>query len=171
MIDQIVRPETPADREGIFRTVASAFGSDAEARLVDRLREQADPFVSLVIDGDPGIAGHVALSPVTIATAQGDSRAMGLAPLAIAPDRQRSGLGGVLVRAALEASRSLGEPVVFVLGHAEYYPRFGFAPAHERGLFYVSDAFASSFFVLELEPGSLAGRRGEVRYHSAFEGL
>ncbi len=89
--------------------------------------------------------------------------------MAVAPERQKQGVGSRLVRAGLDACRALGEDVVVVLGHAEYYPRFGFEPAAARGLRYRGPDFDPHFFVAELRPGALEGVSGRVRYHPEFE--
>jgi putative acetyltransferase len=93
--------------------------------------------------------------------------------MAVEPDCQRDGIGSLLVRAGLDACRSKGHAIVFVLGHSEYYPRFGFEPAAPRGLFYsdTSRDYSAVFFVTELEAGALAGRRGVVHFRPEFDGL
>ena len=167
-----VRRELPADAPEIREVLGRAFPTDAEARLVEGLRGRVAPWISLVAL-EPGgrVAGHVLFTPVEIHAEAGVSRAIGLAPLAVRPERQRRGVGAALVRAGLAACREAGEPVVVVLGHPDYYPRFGFRPAWELGLHYGRPGPEPSFMVAELEPGALRGRRGEVRYHPAFPGL
>ena len=96
---------------------------------------------------------------------------MGLAPMAVAPDRQRSGVGSALVRAGLEACRERGASAVVVLGHAEYYTRFGFAPASRFGIASEYDVPDDVFLIVELEPGRLASASGTIRYHAAFGGV
>jgi len=167
-----VRRELPADAAAVHEVVARAFPTDAEARLVARLRGTVAPWISLVAAGSGGrVVGHVLFSPVEIRAETGVSRALGLAPLAVRPEHQRRGVGSALVRAGLAQCREIGEPVVVVLGHPGYYPRFGFRPAWELGLYYRRPGPEPSFLVAELEPGALRGRRGEVRYHPAFSDL
>lgn len=179
--DVSIRAERPEDAGFVFALNVVAFGGLAEARLVDRLRREITPFVSLVatqpVASSSGVraervVGHIAFSPVRVASADGDWTAMGLAPLAVAPARQRSGIGSLLVKAGFAACRALGENVVFVLGHRTYYPRFGFVRADERGCTYEGgDAFAGSFFVAELAPAALRGRCGVVHYAAPFAAL
>ena len=164
-----VRREVPADFPAVFEVVRRAFGRPDEAKLVEALRGPSDPQISLVgVEGDR-VVGHVFFSPVSIESPEADWTAIGLAPLAVDPDYQNRGIGSALARAGLEACRELGEPIVFVLGHAEYYPRFGFRPAHGDGLYYAEDPRAEgSFMVAELVPEALRGRSGRVRYRPEF---
>jgi putative acetyltransferase len=147
-----------------------AFGGPGEARLVDALRRRARPFVSLVADAGGTVVGHIAFSPVVLER-HDDLQGMGLAPMAVAPPLQRLGLGSRLVRAGLDECRRLGAVFVVVLGHREYYPRFGFVPASRLGLSSEYPEAGEAFMCLELAPGVLAGRTGMVRYHPAFATL
>jgi putative acetyltransferase len=165
----IVRPERAADVAGVYVVNASAFPTSAEAKLVDALREAARPVVSLVAEEAGAIVGHIFFSPVTVPNAP--TRVMGLAPMAVLPARQRAGIGGALVKAGLAACKDLGAGAVVVLGHVDYYPRFGFVPASRYGLRCEYDAPADAFMALELEPGALAGAGGTVKYHEGFAGL
>lgn len=168
-----VRPERADDFDAIDGVHERAFGQPGEAALVRALRREASPYVGLVAEsaapGERGlVVGHVAFSPVSIES--GGPAALGLGPLAVEPSHQRGGIGSALTRAGLARCAELAR-IVVVLGHAAYYPRFGFRPASPLGLRYRSDAFDPSFFVLELAPGALAGVSGRVRYHAAFERL
>ncbi|MCO5170048.1 MAG: N-acetyltransferase [Planctomycetes bacterium] len=145
----------------------AAFGRPEEGRLVDTLRGAARPFVSLVAcDGDD-VVGHALFTPVTVG---GAWTALALGPMAVVPARQRDGVGSALVRAGLDACRALGHEVVFVLGHPDYYPRFGFVPARPKGLTCKWPVPDDVFLVAELTPGALGGRVGRVEYHLAFDG-
>lgn len=165
-----IRAETDADHAAIHAVNAAAFPTAAEADLVDALRQQARPLISLVAEQDGAIVGHILFTPVTL-DSRADLRIMGLAPMAVAPDHQRSGIGSALIRAGLEQCRQLGYSAVVVLGHPEYYPRFGFVPSvrfHLRSEYDVPDEV---FMVQELEPGALDGVSGTARYHPAFAGV
>jgi putative acetyltransferase len=173
MSDVAIRPEAPGDERAIFDVNARAFPQPDEAKLVDALRAVSAVTFSLVAECVGRVVGHILFSPVRV-EGEGDSCvAQGLAPMAVEPKRQRDGIGSQLVRAGLDACRRAGHTVVFVLGHPEYYPRFGFEPAAPRGLFYsdTSRDYSSVFFVTELEPGALAGRRGVVHFRAEFDGL
>jgi putative acetyltransferase len=169
----VIRPEETRHERAIFEIHARAFPSDGEARLVDALRAAGAATISLVAECDERVVGHILFSPVRVDGAGGSFAALGLAPVAVVPERQRDGIGSALVRAGLAVCRSAGHSIVFVLGHASYYPRFGFEPAAPRGLFYSDRTrdYAPVFFVAELEPGALAGRTGIVHYRPEFAGL
>ena len=145
----------------------SAFETPSEADLVDALRAQATPVVSLVAEDDGGLVGHIMFSPVTLPEHPG-LRIAGLAPMAVEPEHQRKGVGSALVRAGLEQCRQLGFGAVVVLGHPAYYPRFGFSSSRRFGIGCEYDVPDDVFMVLELQPGFLHGASGKVKYHAAF---
>jgi putative acetyltransferase len=159
-----IRNEGIADIEAIRRVNEAAFGQPAEARLVDALREQATPFLSLVADDDGAIVGHICFTPVEA----GHTTILGLAPMAVLPERQKEGIGTKLIEAGLAACRRAGFGAVVVLGHPQYYPRFGFEPAATKGLRSEYDVPHEAFMLLELVPGAAAGLEGVARYHRAF---
>ncbi len=163
-----IRPESAEDHAAIRRVVELAFGQPGEADLVEALRKHAHPHISLVAVSDGEVVGHILFSPVLIES-EGDAfAAMGLAPLAVLPDYQNKGIGSELVWAGLKACELLGHGVVVVLGHAHYYPRFGFVPASRLGIRSEYDVPDDVFMVAELTPGALRGRKGLVKYHPEF---
>jgi putative acetyltransferase len=157
-----VRFEQPGDADGVRETNELAFGETLEARLVDTLRG-CDGYLSLVATIDNRVVGHILFTPVTIEPAV-NRRIAGLAPMAVRPERQRSGIGSQLIRAGLEACRRNGYEAVVVLGHPEYYPRFGFVPAHTFGLTCEFPSPPEAFMAVELEAGALNGVGGVVHY-------
>lgn len=163
----LIRAERDTDHAAVHAVNAAAFPTPLEADLVDALREQAHPVISLVAERDGTILGHILFSPVTL-----DSRpglpVMGLAPMAVTPEYQESGIGSALVRAGLEECRQKGFSAVVVLGHPEYYPRFGFVPAVRYGIRSEYDVPDEVFMALELVPGALRDAAGTIRYHAAF---
>ena len=146
----------------------SAFETAAEANLVDALREQAHPVVSLVAEEGGEVIGHIMFSPVSL-SGHPELRLMGLAPMAVAPAHQRKGIGSALVRAGLERCRQLGFGAVAVLGHPSYYPRFGFQPSARFGIGSEYEAPPEAFMLLKLQPGYLHGVTGTVQFHAAFK--
>jgi putative acetyltransferase len=167
-----VRPERPGDEDGVARVVSAAFGQTAEADLVARLRGQGALAVSLVAEAGGEVVGHVALSPVTVDGRPGGGRWLGLAPLAVDPDRQRQGVGRRLVAAALDAAARDGGAVAFVLGDSRYYGALGFEDAVRFGWRCTYDVPPAAFRV-RLLGGSAEDLppAGTVRYHEAFDGL
>jgi putative acetyltransferase len=164
-----IRPERDEDRAGVHEVNRAAFPTSVEADLVDALRGAARPWISLLAEIGGRIVGHILFTPVRVLGEEGERAALGLAPMAVHPDFQNRGIGSRLVRAGLEACRAQGQPVVFVLGHPNYYPRFGFQPAAPRGLHYKGPEFDPYFMVVELEPGALEGWAGSVEYRPEFE--
>ena len=162
-----IRLERPADVAAVHAINKAAFETSAEAVLVDSLRGQAAPIVSLVADHDGSVVGHILFSPVSL-TGHGELKIMGLAPMAVVPAQQRRGIGSALVREGLEHCRALGFGAVVVLGHPGFYPRFGFTPASLFGIKSEYDVPDEAFMALEVEAGVLEGQTGTIRYHPAF---
>ena len=160
-----IRPEQAADFAGITRVNQLAFGSEDEARIVDRVRGN-DTFISLVAD-DHGIVGHILFSPVTL-NGRTDRLLMGLGPMAVLPERQRQGIGSQLVRAGLDECRRRDAGGVVVVGHPEFYPRFGFSRASGFGLTCEFDVRDEVFMAIELAKDAFRIPGGLIRYHPAF---
>jgi putative acetyltransferase len=163
-----IRLEEPEDEPVVRRVNELAFGQRNEADLVDALRVKARPYISLVASVDGLVVGHICFSPVSIESDGGVFDAMGLAPMAVLPEFQNQGIGSRLVQEGLRKCRDLGHSLVVVLGHPNYYPRFGFVPAHLKGLRSEYDVPDDTFMVLELDENALAGRHGLVKYHPEF---
>ena len=163
----LVRPERLGDQAAVRRVNRRAFDGDLEAGLVDRLRAAGAHRVSLVAfdDATDELVGHILFTEVAVSNG---ATAIGLAPMAVEPARQREGIGSLLVEAGLAACRQLGFALVVVLGHPEYYPRFGFAPADSFGLEYEEDVPTEVFMALELSPGAAEGLAGTVSYRPEF---
>ena len=165
----LVRPETNADHAQVFCINESAFETNAEAKLVDALRDQADPIVSLVAEIDGHVVGHIMFSPVSHSE-HTELFLMGLAPMAVLPEYQRSGVGSELVRAGIDACRKIGSAGIVVLGHPAYYPKFGFVPSTQFGFGCEYEVPEEAFMAIELIAGTLI-QPGVVRYHKAFSEL
>lgn len=164
----MIRPETEQDRVGVFRLNSAAFDTPAEARLVDQLRQGVKPCISLVYEDSGEVVGHIMFSPVVV-DGLSEKLVMGLAPMAVLPERQRVGIGSKLVTAGLQECEKIGVCAVVVLGHIEYYPRFGFRPSSEYGFRSEYDVPSEAFMALELTPGALSGAHGLARYSDLFQ--
>ena len=164
-----VRPETDVDRAAIRAVNEAAFGSRVEADIVDALRAKGGELVSLVADRDGAIVGHILFSPVSL-IGHDELDVMGLGPMAVLPLQQRKGIGSALVREGLRQCKHLGADAVVVVGHAHFYPRFGFAPALRYGIRCEYDVPDDVFMIAELEPRALHDVSGVVRYDEAFGG-
>lgn len=171
-----VRDEEPGDWEAVRSLHTAAFRGDAEARLVDTLRECATPVVSLVAENNEGtICGHILFSPVSVGGSLEPLR-LGLAPLGVLPAYQRKGIGSRLVVAGIERCRRLGGAGVVVVGSPAFYGRFGFLPAEQAFGLRCRFTATASFQAVELEPRGLwASCRDsalvDVEYHSVFDEL
>lgn len=174
-----VRPERPKDIEAIDNVLRRAFGGNEESTLVRALRasEYFLPPLALVAEaeaeeeeGENRVVGYILFSRISIETRDGEVQALALAPMAVLPEQQRQGIGTQLVEMGLGACRQLGHSIVVLVGHPEYYPRFGFEPARAYDLelpFAVPD---EAFMALELMPGALKSvRGGRVRFSPPFE--
>lgn len=166
MIPEVqIRPEEARDRVAIRTIHETAFGQPAEADLVDRLRANGNLVLSLVALAEEPV-GHIAFSRLILADS--DCRATALAPLAVAPERQRQGVGAFLVREGLKRLGEAGEHLVLVLGDPAYYGRFGFAADAARGLATPYDGP----YLQALSFGDRgAAAHGLVRYAGAFAEL
>jgi putative acetyltransferase len=164
-----IRPERADDAAAVSAVTTAAFGRPDEARLVERLRAHARPYLGLVATVADDVVGHILFTPVPL---QGDARStlMALAPMSVLPGWQRHGVGSALVDAGLAACRDAGHDVVIVVGHPAFYPRFGFVRALPLGLSSDPPFPDDAFMVAELTPGALRGRRGTVVYGEAFRG-
>ena len=164
-----IRDETPDDYVAIRNVNRLAFGGDAEAKLVDLLRIDRSVIISLVAEEEGQVIGHILFTELPIETTEGMIRGAALAPMAVLPARQRQGVGSALVRAGLDWCRAARVAVVAVVGHPDYYPRFGFSA--ERALCLQSPYSGSAFMALELEPGIFSGVGGIAKYPRAFAEL
>ena len=166
-----IRPERTEDYAAIHDVNLLAFGQEVEPRLVENLRQSADfiPELSLVAVEAGRVVGHILFSPLVIETKDGAVPALALAVMAVRPEFQNQGIGSELVRDGLERCRSRGHRIVVVIGHPEYYPRFGFSPARAKGLEVPFPVPDEAFLVLELVRGALDKVSGVVKYPPAFD--
>ena len=161
-----IRFEGEGDAAAIREVGTLAFGQTEEADLVDALRADSAYLISLVaVDALGSIVGFVLFSKIQIRSEAVSIEAAALAPVAVRPEQQRQGIGGALIRRGLEECAKIGVTAVVVLGHAGYYPRFGFSQAKAAAFGPFS---GESWMALELVPGALDGASGNVVYPAAF---
>lgn len=167
------------DHDAIGRVVAAAFGGDAEAELVERIRAspEYEPSMDLVADDrDLGVVGHVMISRTLLRSHDGSDRSIVmLSPLAVDPAVQSRGVGGALVRAATAVADERGEPLVVLEGSPAYYSRFRFVSAAVHGLTlplpdWAPPAAAQVLLLTAYDPTD-ESLRGAVSYPPAFDGL
>ena len=160
------RPETTDDVSAIRAVNLAAFPTAEEADLVEALRA-SDAWIDglSIVTEDPGgtIVGHALLTRCHVDGAP----ALALAPCAVQPHVQRSGAGSAAIRAGLEAAHAQGENLVLVLGHPEYYPRFGFTPAAAMGVGASFDVPDEAMMALALDPDADTPR-GTIAYPAPF---
>lgn len=169
-IDLDIRQEIPADIPGIRLVEEQAFQRPIEADLVDLCRQRDKAILSLVAVRAGDITGHILFTPVALEPAHAGLHGLGLGPIAVLPEWQRTGIGSRLMEAGVELCREQGHDFIVLLGDPRYYSRFGFTPARDFGL--SSDyGDGDEFQLLELRPGVLAGASGKVKYIPEFEEL
>lgn len=159
---QIIK-ERPGDVPAIWTLVRAAFtGGGHESDIVERLRGENALTLSLVAIEQGEIVGHIAFSPIRVEGR--DEGWLGLGPLAVRPDRQRSGIGSTLVRHGLALIEDMGASGCMLLGSPVYYGRFGFTA--EPGL--TLPGFPPHHFQC-LPFGEQKVPQGKAAFHTAFD--
>jgi predicted N-acetyltransferase YhbS len=171
----VIRTETPADFKEVHNLVEIAFRTDEfsdhrEHLLVERLRksEAFVPELSVVAEKEKVIAGHILLTKIFIRNELESFSSLALAPVAVLPEFQNQGIGGKLINYAHAKAADLGFTSVVVLGHADYYPRFGYKRADLFGIKLPFEAPAENIMAVELIPGALKKVSGVVEYAEEF---
>ncbi len=171
--DVVIRAEEAADHAEVDAVVRAAFARhpDEVALLVERIRasENFVPELTLVAADASGVIGHVMLSWVGIEDRS--SRILNLSPMSVRPDRQRRGVGSLLIRDVLDRAEEAGEPAVVVEGIPAYYPRFGFERASLLGFFAPDASTPDAAFMVKRLPGYDPGLAGRIVYPAAFDHL
>ena len=166
-----IRPERDDDADGIRAVNDAAFGGTVEGRIVDEIRgtDRWIPGGSLVAEDRAGaVVGHLLLSEGDLVDANGAVRRIWmLGPIAVGPEHQRRGIGTALMEAAITLATGRGQPVICLLGHASYYPRFGFEPARAIGIDPPRPWPDASWMVRRL-PAWTPAVRGVARFPPAF---
>ena len=170
-----VRLETPGDVPGVRDVELAAFSGPEESAIVDRIRDEApDGWLSLVaVDGSDTVVGHLLLSPCRVEDEAGAvcATVLAIGPVAVSPEVQRRGVGSALMYAAMSLAMARGAPALVLLGHADYYPRFGFESARDVGLLPPAEAWPDHAWMARRLPAWDEAMRGTVRYPEAFEPL
>lgn len=162
-----IRSAEPRDYDAIRKVNDDAFEGMQESALVARLRGEGAAAIDLVALEEEQVLGHILLSPLFLEVSGEPRKALALAPMAVAPAWQRKGIGTALVEEAVRCARAGGWEAVIVLGHPDYYRRFGFSPEPLHG--FEAPFSGAAFMALELVPGVLKGSPGCIRYGKAFE--
>ncbi len=164
-----IRQENPEDQKNVYEVNLRAFGRKTEAELVEKLRG-ADGFIpdlSLVAEEDGKIKGYLLLAEVHVKTKDEEVPALALVTLAVLPKAQKQGIGGLLMGRGMELAKINGYNIVVSSGHPEYYSKFGFTFAGDKGLTSKLNS-GSSFMIAELSPNALDCVKGEVIYPQVF---
>jgi putative acetyltransferase len=159
-----IREERPGDIPAIRDLNKRAFEQDQEANIVDALRSSGAASLSLVAVFNDRVVGHIMYSPAEV----GQLTGAGLGPMAVLPEHQRQGIGRKLIEAGNRQLKGAGCPFIVVVGHADYYPRFGFRPARPFGMTCEWDVPDNVFLLLVLDPGKMQGVSGMVKYRHEF---
>ena len=167
----IIGSATPADFPAIYEIVKTAFtvsplGHNGEADLVRSLHDDGDVVVSLIAEQNGQSVGHVLFSRMVVEADGKYLRAAGLAPVSVSPDMQGRGIGSALIRAGLDQLAAEGFQISFVLGHADYYPRFGYSAALAAP--YISPFAGAHFMAVHLDSALALPQRGRADYAPAF---
>jgi predicted N-acetyltransferase YhbS len=165
-----IEAETEGDYEQITRLHTIAFNRDGEARLVEKLRKTSSyiPELSLVARYRNAIIGHILFYPIKINACTKKCNSLALAPISVIPCFQNRKVGSRLIREGLEKAKKLGFKSVIVVGHSEYYPRFGFGKASKYGISAPFDVPDNALFAIELEKDGLKNCSGTIEYPSEY---
>jgi putative acetyltransferase len=168
-LDVKIRQESAADSVEVLEVIRLAFGRIAESRLVEKFRENPNyiPELSLVAEYEGHVIGHILFFPIDVKVDGEALQTLVLAPLSVHPSYQRRGVGGELAKAGLATVKQRGYPSVLVLGHPNYYPRFGFRRASEWGFKMKEADPPEAFMAIEFIEGGL--KRSKESFHFPME--
>lgn len=167
-----VKQENKLDYNAVYNINKLAFGEEGEAKLVELLRNSKAfvPELSLVATIGSNIIGHILFTKIKIIDInQNEFESLALAPMAVNPEFQKKGIGRQLIKTGLDKAREMNFKSVIVLGHKNYYPKFGFKPTKKWGITAPYDVPTSAFMGLELVTDGFKDVRGIVKYPKEFE--
>ena len=174
-MDIKIRKEAVTDHLKVFSIIEQAFITEElsdhrEQFLVERLRLSGSfiPELSLVAEVDGEVVGHILLTKISICDGDTKHQSLALAPVSVLPEFQGRGIGSTLIKAAHTKAISLGYGSVVILGHKDYYPRFGYKTASQFGILLPFDVPEEYVMAIELIPNALDGVRGVVEYDPTF---
>jgi predicted N-acetyltransferase YhbS len=164
-----IRQEQKSDHKKVYEINKQAFDQENESKLIEKIRvgEGFVPELSLVAELDGEIVGHILLSKIKI-VGEAEYESLALGPMAVVPKLQRQGIGGKLVNTGLEIAKKLGFESVIVVGHKDYYPKFGFEKASKWGIKCPFEVPDEAFMAIELVENSLKNKAGTVVYPKEF---
>lgn len=160
-----IREERPEDVAAIRNVNRRAFNQNQESNIVDALRSNGAALLSLVATLNGHVVGHIMYSPITIGN---EVTGAALGPMAVLPEHQRQGIGSNLIEAGNQKLKSAGQPFIIVIGHADYYPRFGFQPASTHGITCEWEVPDEVFMLLILDQAKMQGVSGPAKYRHEF---
>lgn len=163
--------EKLVDTKTIWNINADAFETEAEANLVNILRDSGCTFISLVAEVDNKTVGHILFTQVKLTGNSNKLKIIGLAPMAILRQYQNKGIGSNLIKTGIKLCKSKGYDAIVVLGHTNYYPRFGFVPSVIHGIKSEYEVPDEAFMMLELIPNSLKNHQGTIKYNDLFNSV
>jgi putative acetyltransferase len=163
-----IREERPDDVAAVRDLNRRAFGQDQESNIVDALRANGGALLSLVATVNDRVVGHIMYSPLSIG---GNVKGAALGPMGVLPEYQRQGIGGKLIEAGNRKLKDADCPFIIVVGHADYYARFGFRPAREHGIKCQWDVPDDVFMLLILDQAEMEGVSGLAKYRDEFSSV
>jgi putative acetyltransferase len=168
-MDLVIRKERQEDFPKVYEVNRMAFSQEDESKLIEKIRRGINfiPDLSLVAEIDNEIVGHILFSNIKI-IGKTTTDSIALAPMAVIPKYQKNGIGGQLIKKGLTIAKDLGFNSVIVLGHKDYYPKYGFKKASLWNIKCPFDVPDEAFMAIELIENSLADKEGTVEYPSEF---
>lgn len=170
-----LRQEQPEDYKEVFKIIEKAFKTEElsdhkEQFLVERLRKSKAfiPELSIIAEIGNKVVGHILLTKLKIKNNENKFDSLALAPVSVLPDFQGNGIGGMLIKKSHNIAKELGYRSIVLLGHENYYPRFGYKLAKEFDIEFPFDAPNENCFVIELAKNGLKGVNGIVEYPKEF---
>jgi len=166
-----IREEGPEDYIVIKETNDLAFGQEQESKIIDSLRKNCDNLLSFVAVDNGKVVGHIMFSPVIIDGSENPIQGMGLGPMAVLPEYQRRGIGSVLVKEGISILKDRNCLFIILVGHPEYYHRFGFKKASLYNIKCQWEVPEEAFMILVLNESAMSGVSGTAKYRDEFNEL